>query len=694
MRSNTLPQSSAKIFPECARDDLFPFTDITATAGGPGLSSRVTVQNSLSPSNVAADVSTSLSIPLSTDGDMTAFAIPSPPNSPRAPSPKASVPSAFETYPHSYTIALEFVKEKVGTIIGRIRNLPTPVRTDLRLMYESTWEVRDNEVEFIITPRGPNIYVRPCYQDVYSILNERWRGEKEEGFGITSCCALITGTPGIGKSVFGCFLAKKLMQRQKPALVLYKPLHCEFTKFFWQGVCYMVSNTDAIDLINSVIERGDLFSQTSHDEDKMEIWSIGDAQIPFDVACINQVCISSPGKAEDSSSQIKTWVKNNNAITLTMPPCEWNEMVHIREAIFGDSADEKCPLAPLRERFTKWGGVPRTLLLKPKSLETAEIKFRQLKIADVLPFLGTASLDHHRHSGTIFHLLPAFKMTEGKSWSSLFEKYAEGPSYWWATDTLERQSWFQFRSEQEAAVIDFIETLSNDPACRGRAWENLMHHYIEVAGLRGSLRNLETGEVTNDFVISRTAGNFFKFLTEIDLSAEYWRPVDSQHKTCDSYQPSSGIMFQMTIGKEHPINISGLEGVLQSNIFQPWQKLNPDQKLKMIFVVHNSVFKEFSKQSYKYNDVDPNGNSKNAANTKSKNTPAVKEQRKNFVENKVTQYVLEVDLGPKLRSLRQSVKKRGRDDYESDESDKESEQRRQKAMRVSENESSYCIHSS
>jgi hypothetical protein len=176
-------------------------------------------------------------------------------------------------------------------------------------MYESTWEVRDNDVEFIITPRGPNIYVRTCYQNIYSIFNKRWRGGKEEGFRITSCCAFVTGTPGIGNSVFGCFLAKKLIQRPKPAVVLYKPLHSEFTKFFWQCVCYMVSNTDGIDLINTVIEREDFFSQTSHDEDMMEIWSIGDTEIPFDIPCINQACISSPGKAADSCSQIKTWVK-------------------------------------------------------------------------------------------------------------------------------------------------------------------------------------------------------------------------------------------------------------------------------------------------------------------------------------------------------------------------------------------------
>jgi hypothetical protein len=56
----------------------------------------------------------------------------------------------------------------------------------------------------------------------------------------------------------------------------------------------------------------------------------------------------------------------------------------------------------------------------------------------------------------------------------------------------------------------------------------------------------------------------------------------------------------------------------------------------------------------------------------------VKEQSKNFSENKVTQYVLEVDLGRKLRSLRKSVKKRQMDEYESNESDKEAEERQQK----------------
>lgn len=172
-------------------------------------------------------------------------------------------------------------------------------------MYESTWEVRGNDVEFIITPRGAYIDVRPCYQNLYSIFNERWRGGKEEGFGITSS-VFVTGTPGIGNSVFDCFLAKKLMQCLKPAIVLYKPLHSKFTKFFWQCVCYMVSKTDGIDLINIVIEREDLFSQASHDEDMMEIWFIGDTEIPFDIPCINQVCISSPGKAEDSCFQIKS----------------------------------------------------------------------------------------------------------------------------------------------------------------------------------------------------------------------------------------------------------------------------------------------------------------------------------------------------------------------------------------------------
>jgi len=66
----------------------------------------------------------------------------------------------------------------------------------------------------------------------------------------------------------------------------------------------------------------------------------------------------------------------------------------------------------------------------------------------------------------------------------------------------------------------------------------------------------------------------------------------------------------MTVGKSHDINISGLEDILKSEVFEDWRQQHPDEKLKMIFIVHPSVYEKFTKQSYLYNYVAAEGNSK------------------------------------------------------------------------------------
>lgn len=217
---------------------------------------------------------------------------------------------------------------------------------------------------------------------------------------------------------------------------------------------------------------------------------------------------------------------------------------------------------------------------------------------------------------------------------SLSEKYSN-PSYWWATEPMAQQAWSQFRHEQEAAVISYIETLNNDPAARGRVFEEVVHHLIEVAGIQGPLRNLQTGEVTN-FGIPLSSSSFFKSFKDINSSSEYWRPVSKIHKTCDAYKPSEGLMLQMTIGVSHQINICGLEDILKSGIFDEWIKQHPNEKLRMIFIVHPSVYKEFTKQTYTYNHVAEEGNSKDNSEKRQRNT----EKRKAAAESKVTQYVI------------------------------------------------------
>ena len=65
---------------------------------------------------------------------------------------------------------------------------------------------------------------------------------------------------------------------------------------------------------------------------------------------------------------------------------------------------------------------------------------------------------------------------------------AKKAKYYWASEILERKAWRHFRRQQEAEVIEYISTLNNDPAARGKPWEEHIHQLIETSGLEGILR--------------------------------------------------------------------------------------------------------------------------------------------------------------------------------------------------------------
>jgi hypothetical protein len=223
--------------------------------------------------------------------------------------------------------------------------------------------------------------------------------------------------------------------------------------------------------------------------------------------------------------------------------------------------------------------------------------------------------------------------------------------------------------------------LNNDAPLRGKFWEQEIHHLIESKGIKGTLRDLETGDVTENFKIDQSQTSFFQSLTDINPSADYWRPVSKRHKTCDSYKLSLGAMLQMTTGETHDINVSGLEEILQSNIFQAWQKEHPNDDLKFIFIVHKSTFKEFGKQTYEYGKVDIGGNSKATQEQRKRNTAKVKEGRKMAVEAKIRQYILEVDVEELLKNCRMGVKRKGKRMAAEEEDDKEDTSRFKKGRR-------------
>ena len=126
---------------------------------------------------------------------------------------------------------------KVDEVVGKLR---VAARNGvLEMINTCHWEDIDGSYFMRYTDEGKEktFYIRPCYQDVYQILHDTWKGEKPR-YEEPQHCVLITGTPGIGKSVFGKMLCAVISQRPKPSLIFYQGAHVSFPTLFWKGNAY------------------------------------------------------------------------------------------------------------------------------------------------------------------------------------------------------------------------------------------------------------------------------------------------------------------------------------------------------------------------------------------------------------------------------------------------------------------------
>jgi len=549
-------------------------------------------------------------------------------------------PSLLRVLPDSFTVAHEDIRVKMDSIFeefcktGDIRWINGDLLEHWLSVLEGVWRSSGSEDRSLEIPSSNTKYLlRHTYLEIYAVLEALWRGDSGRESRRPVLSAFITGTPGIGKTVFGFILAKLLIGRTKPALVFYRDYDCGI-EAFWQGKVMEITES-AVGCILGAIQRSGIVVNGSAGDSDVEIFSIGDSCIPPARSRMSKrILISSPGRCAKTDN-FKEWIKNNSAATITLPPCSWDEMVSIKNL----ATDIPLPIDLLRKRFDMWGGVPRTTIFDSHLLDDAVRGLKTLRIRDALPYIGTYSLDHERHPGRYFHLFPAFQIGDEDFESmSLCQRYTARPSYWWATARMEKEAWANFRKQQEEDVIDFINTLSNDPICRGKAWEAEMHYLISSCGVTGELKDLETGDIVHDFKIQASSTAYFNHFSDIDGAADYWLPVVPNHTPGDSYVPGNGLILQMSVGKSHNINVKGVEELLDSGAFGPWEDGNPQDLIKFVFVLHEDVADKYDLQPLKF-----------TYNPKHRGT---EKKRAQYVNSHIKQYTFTVDLEKRLQELR------------------------------------------
>ncbi|KAJ3316509.1 hypothetical protein HDV06_003316, partial [Boothiomyces sp. JEL0866] len=182
------------------------------------------------------------------------------------------------------------------------------------------------------------IYVRKCYEDVFELLI---KNIKMKSFA-------ISGTPGIGKSVFFVYILNRLMRDFKEKTLSLRPNRIVYQNSI-EYTCFNLENQTAVELehleAKALVRQQDTF------------YIIDGQTTPMSSSCIS-LFISSP-----RSKQYKEFVKQKMAKEWYFPVWTLEELQTCQRYCYSDLSIEI-----LKERYRVCGGVARFVFHKDYSI--------------------------------------------------------------------------------------------------------------------------------------------------------------------------------------------------------------------------------------------------------------------------------------------------------------------------------------
>ncbi|KAJ3290888.1 hypothetical protein HK104_006471 [Borealophlyctis nickersoniae] len=183
--------------------------------------------------------------------------------------------------------------------------------------------------------RGSIMIVRECYEQlaeiVFSTINAKWK-------------VLLTGTPGIGKSFFLSFICYKILQTDPAATIIFQD--AEKTRLLINGFMATRGHEDSFEM--------ELAST--------ETWYLVDGCMPQGVEA-KTILVTSP-----NPEYFKRWQKHEKVKKYLMPVWSFEELEACWSLLYRTRINAFTNAAfafdVLRERWLKFGGVPRTVLFK------------------------------------------------------------------------------------------------------------------------------------------------------------------------------------------------------------------------------------------------------------------------------------------------------------------------------------------
>ena len=201
---------------------------------------------------------------------------------------------------------------------------------------------------------NPRIFVRDCYKEMYDIIMKM---NKEEDLDKKRCKFLVTGTPGIGKSLFALYFIKRYLDENNGS-----------APFGFQR------KRDKADIITS---EGNLYEGVPSGKYRFE------KNLPFFCDAIDKFEPDGPGlpklmivTSSPDNARFKEYVKDNRVVRLTMPLWSSDELSRMYDAFGKERLHEKMieidykGTVTNRSLYSIYGGVPRSI----QSLDEIKMK--------------------------------------------------------------------------------------------------------------------------------------------------------------------------------------------------------------------------------------------------------------------------------------------------------------------------------
>jgi hypothetical protein len=391
------------------------------------------------------------------------------------------------------------------------------------------------------------LFVRKCYEDVFELL----LCEIERG---TDSFA-VSGTPGIGKSLFFVYILFRILQKQtgwKPKRIVY---HTK-TSF----VCF--------DLENITVSKFEQINAEGFVREANTLYVIdGSYAIPLLSSCVT-IFISSP-----RSRQYKDYVKQKMATEWFFPVWTFEELFECCKSCYQNLLETS-----FLERYRIYGGVARYVFYKDFAIAVPEKILHVLSDANAVRgvrYVGEPS-DIFPESHTLMHMLIG-NDTYGRPY-----KFIELDV---ASKYVGEQLWDRHYKQMITNLQDMFGGSPNEIS--RHLFEIYGHRIFSKGGKKLKCRDLQDGS-TSVFDLERLHGNPITFgkdnLPQSPLISYYEASDDDNFPAIDSLSGQG--MFQFTVANDHPIR-----GV---QILKRLCCLYSDPKL--FFVVPPHRFEKFKKQ--------------------------------------------------------------------------------------------------